>query len=104
MKDHNRREMIEQAVTFYNKTLSKVASRHYGETLPDDVNFVAEEAVPATLVLAPSIPCLTKHLLMKGLKDIKFTKLEINVIDNSQDSSKFLDFIIDIISHTSFLP
>ncbi|XP_066932599.1 uncharacterized protein [Clytia hemisphaerica] len=85
LKDYNRREMIEQACKFYNLKLSEATMKRHKSSLPVDVNVVGEDKVPASLTIRPTIPIDVKMKLLKGMDDIKFTRLAITIVDDSSD-------------------
>ena len=53
-----------------------------------EVHVIGNEVIPASLNLRPTIPIAVKTKLLKGVDDIKFTKLAIDIIDESSDRGK----------------
>ena len=89
LKDHRCHEALRLAQNSYYHAV-KVAAFKKGIVLPDTVsNFDNVPKTPTTLVFGKQIDCSVKRELLKAMKDIKFVKLDVNMVNEDQEEGKF---------------
>lgn len=80
LKDHNHLEGIKLAERSYLHAVQQAAFKR-GIVLPRDISRVeTENDIPTNLVIRSGIGNEIKCKVLKAMEDLKFTKLEVNII------------------------
>lgn len=91
LKDNNDWTIIDAALKCYYDEVRFEANRRRNLVLPRDFDFGHDHSeTPAKLVLKKVCPKETHNKIVKAMQDIKFTKIDVTVIDQFKDSGKLL--------------
>ena len=85
LKDHNNREAINMAIDSHYYSVKKAAFKQ-GIVLPEVLNVGdtdIEEPI-TNLVLCPSLPDDIRRDVLKGVRDLEFTRIDMKVIGETE--------------------
>ena len=95
MKDHDKPDVANMAVDSYHHAVRKYAHKK-GIVLPDRISNTNNiEEILTNLTIMPNVNQTIITEIMKGMEDIKFTKLDVNIIrlDNNGKMTFFTSVI-----------